>query len=434
MYQLNSSFINSFQVTNINQPIQMPRQKSKVFLQNFNLFPSIPPSIDEHQLRQERISTRLFLFLLISSLTILLLYTSLINVTQTVSVKGPTIIQYSQLYSTYSQTLTCPCSKISINYNTFIQINYTLHQVCNSIFVTKYWIDYLATSIGSAITYFDDFRTTGTLTFQALSAFCELINQTIVNRLIEFYSTQYVSASVTSPQLFQLQTQSFISQFISTMTNDFLLSLSTIRDTTQSNGLLSGTASNYIIYTLSGQIYAYTYTRVYGNCICIYSSMCASQCNIYDYPNYTVLFPVPGIYTGCYVIESLLQSNLECFYNQTCINKLQSYFAYSSSMNITALDTSLSSRYLENSTIEDLLDQLMVEEWNSSIIYENYFNECEPIECTYNQQTKNSIIYIVTTIIGLNGGLITVLKLIVPRLVKFARRKKETAASETGKI
>jgi beta-lactamase regulating signal transducer with metallopeptidase domain len=76
----------------------------------------------------------------------------------------------------------------------------------------------------------------------------------------------------------------------------------------------------------------------------------------------------------------------------------------------------------------------MVEEWNSSIIYENYFNECEPIECTYNQQTKNSIIYIVTTIIGLNGGLITVLKLIVPRLVKFARRKKETAASETGKI
>jgi hypothetical protein len=330
--------------------------------------------------------------------------------------------------------LTCPCSKISINYNTFIQINYTLHQVCNSIFVTQYWINYLADSLGNAGTFAQDFRVTGTLTFQALGSFCELINQTIANRLIEFYSTQYVSASVTSPQLFQFQTQSFISQFISTMTNNFLLSLSTIRDTTQSNSLFSGLQTNYEIYTPSGQIYAYAYPESYGNCICVSSSMCVLQSNIYDYPNYIVLFLVPGIYTGCYVIESLLQSNLECFYNQTCINELQSYFVSSSSMNITALDTSLPSRYLENSTIEDLLDELMVEEWNSSIMYENYFNECEPRECTYNQQTKNSIIYIVTTIIGLIGGLMTALKLIVPRLVMVVRKKKEETRPHNGKI
>ncbi len=409
-------------------------QKFKHYFYTLNLFPSIPPSIDEHQLHNERISTRLFLFLLISSLTILLLCTSLINVTQNVNFKEPTITQYSQLYSTYSQTLTCPCSKISINYNTFIQINYTLHQVCNSIFVTQYWINYLADSLGNAGTFAQDFRVTGTLTFQALGSFCELINQTIANRLIEFYSTQYVSASVTSPQLFQFQTQSFISQFISTMTNNFLLSLSTIRDTTQSNSLFSGLQTNYEIYTPSGQIYAYAYPESYGNCICVSSSMCVLQSNIYDYPNYIVLFLVPGIYTGCYVIESLLQSNLECFYNQTCINELQSYFVSSSSMNITALDTSLPSRYLENSTIEDLLDELMVEEWNSSIMYENYFNECEPRECTYNQQTKNSIIYIVTTIIGLIGGLMTALKLIVPRLVMVVRKKKEETRPHNGKI
>ncbi len=87
-------------------------------------------------------------------------------------------------------------------------------------------------------------------------------------------------------------------------------------------------------------------------------------------------------------------------------------------MNITALDISLLSHFLENSTIEDLLDELMIEEWNRSIMYENYFNECEPTECTYTHQTKNSIIYIVTTIIGLIGGLTKALKLIVPRLVK----------------
>jgi hypothetical protein len=406
-------------VTNINQRIQILKQKSKVFLKNFNVFPSVAPSIDEHQLHQERISTRLFIFLLISSFGILLLYTSLIDVTQTVNVKAPTITQYSQLYSTYSQTLTCPCSKISINYQTFIQINYTLHQLCNSIFVTQYWIDYLANSRGNTITFIDDFRATGTFTFQALNAFCELINQTIVNRLIQFNSTQYVSASVTSFQLFQSQTQSFISQFKSTMTNDFLLSLSTIRNTTQSNALLSGQLTNYLIETPRGETDAYTTSRFYGNCSCAFSAMCGYQSRFYVYPAGTVLFVVPGIYTGCYVIESLLQSNLQCFYNQTCINTLQSYFVSSSSMNITALDISLSSRYSENSTIEDLVDELMIEEWNSSIIYENYFNECEPTECTYTHQTKNSIIYIVTTIIGLIGGLTTALKLIVPRLVKI---------------
>jgi hypothetical protein len=218
------------------------------------------------------------------------------------------------------------------------------------------------------------------------------------------------------------------------MINDFLLSLSTIRDTTQSNALFSSQFNNYGIVTPKGQIYAYIFPEWYGNCSCESSAMCASQSNIYDYPNFTELFSVPGVYTGCYVIESLLQSNLECFYNQTCINKLLSYYKSSSSMNITALDTSLSSRFLENSTIEDLLDQLMIEEWNPSRMYENYFNECEPTECTYTHQTKNNIIYIVTTIIGLIGGLIKVLKLIVPRLVKFARRKKEMATPETGNI
>jgi hypothetical protein len=218
------------------------------------------------------------------------------------------------------------------------------------------------------------------------------------------------------------------------MTNDFLLSLSTIRNTTQSNGLFSGQLTNYELYKSRGVIEAYTSSVWYGNCSCASSAMCRDQSRVYVYPTGAVLFSVPGIYTGCYVIESLLQSNLQCFYNQNCINKLQSYFVYSSSINITALDASLSSRFLENSTIEDLLDQLMVEEWNSSIMYENYFNECEPTECSYTHQTKHNAIYIVTTIIGLIGGLITVLELIVPRLVKFARRKKETATPQTGKI
>jgi len=79
----------------------------------------------------------------------------------------------------------------------------------------------------------------------------------------------------------------------------------------------------------------------------------------------------------------------------------------------------LSSRFLPNSTLESVVDELMVEEWTRSIMYDRYYNECQPTECTYTHETKNSIIYIVTTIFGLTGGLTAALKLLVPRLVNF---------------
>jgi beta-lactamase regulating signal transducer with metallopeptidase domain len=103
-------------------------------------------------------------------------------------------------------------------------------------------------------------------------------------------------------------------------------------------------------------------------------------------------------------------------------------------MNVTALDKSLSSRFLPNSTLKAIVDELMVEQWNQSIMYDRYYNECQPIKCAYTYQTKNSIVYIVTTLLGLLGGLITVLKLIVPRVVMFVRKKKELIGPHICKI
>jgi hypothetical protein len=103
-------------------------------------------------------------------------------------------------------------------------------------------------------------------------------------------------------------------------------------------------------------------------------------------------------------------------------------------MNVTALDQSLPSRFFPNSTLQVIVDELMVEEWNRSRMYDRYYNACQPIECTYTHQTKNSIVYIVTTLIGLLGGLITVLKLIVPRAVMLVRKKRELIGPHIGKI
>jgi hypothetical protein len=102
-------------------------------------------------------------------------------------------------------------------------------------------------------------------------------------------------------------------------------------------------------------------------------------------------------------------------------------------MNITALDKTLLVQFFENSTIKEVVDQLMVEQWNQSIMYDRYYNSCQPVECIYTHQTKNNPIYIVTTLIGLLGGLITFLKIIVPRLGMFLWKKQEQPRIYTGK-
>ena len=409
-------------------------QRCQRYSVSLNLFTSIPPSADEHELKTQQISTRLYLFVLTLAFVILLVYTSTVRVIKTVNVKTPTLDQYSQMYSEHQQALVCPCKQISINYETFLQINFSLHQVCSSSFITGRWSDYLMMSDINQTFTSDDFRATGTFTFQALSAFCVLVNNTIADSLTRFNSNQYVSLSVTQIELFQLQAQSFVNQFISSTTNGFMSSLRLISETTQSNGLFSALFTNYFLYVPPGYSSIFVIPRVYSGCQCTSTDTCVQSSYI---PNDTVNethFVVPGIYIGCFLIEALLQSNLECFYSETCFNQLLSRLPSVLSFNVTVLNASSRSRFSTNSTIKALLDELMVEDWYTNITYANYYAGCQPIECTYTHETRNGAISIVTTLIGLIGGLVTALKLICPRLVKFVQWKKTRSNPEIGKI
>ncbi|CAF1564793.1 unnamed protein product, partial [Adineta steineri] len=82
--------------------------------------------------------------------------------------------------------------------------------------------------------------------------------------------------------MFQVQTESLISDLTQAMINDFTLSLSTIRKTTQSNALLSGQLTNYALYQLSGSIYTNAAPYEYGDCSCGSSATCISQSSIIE--------------------------------------------------------------------------------------------------------------------------------------------------------
>jgi hypothetical protein len=360
-------------------------------------------------------------------MTILLFYTSLVKVTKTVSVPKPALEQYEQLYSKYSQTLTCSCNKISINYGEFIHINYTLHQVCSSSLLTKEWIDYLAPST-TIVARIDSFESAATHSFQALSTLCDLINKTISDGLTQFHSKQYITATVTSLKLFETEIQSLIDEFKSSIINSFLLSLLTIQNITQGNALHSALGTNYVPLALKPGYPISLVPRSYNGCSCFASSKCITPSYSWRYSK----FYLPNFYAGCYVIESLLQSTLECFYTQSCIDQIQDYSVFGNKT-VKALNSSSSNEYLENSTIQGLLNKLMIEKWNSSKLYYVYYNECNPKNCTYILQTRNDIIHIFTTLFAVAGGLIKILKLVVPALMKIVRKKRQRLRSANGK-
>ena len=66
---------------------------------------------------------------------------------------------FNQLYLEHSETLSCPCSTMTVSYRDFVSTTVTLHSVCSSIFVSQQWIEalYLPDASRYGVT---DFRTT----------------------------------------------------------------------------------------------------------------------------------------------------------------------------------------------------------------------------------------------------------------------------------
>ncbi|CAF1609494.1 unnamed protein product, partial [Adineta ricciae] len=176
----------------IAQKIRELWQETKHFCQTFNLFPSIPPAANDYDLQNQKISTRVYVTLLTIVLIILLIYNSIETITKTITVKTPSLNEYLHLYSKYPQSLTCPCTDISIEYEKFVEVQYSFHQVCTSDFVSEQWINYLSSFPGNVTLTVDDFRWTSSHSFQTLRAFCDLIAKALSDGLDRFYASEFL--------------------------------------------------------------------------------------------------------------------------------------------------------------------------------------------------------------------------------------------------
>ena len=291
---------------------------SKSYIITFNLFKNRNKRSNE-DVQYQRVTTRIYIILLSVSLFVLLVYLSLENITQTKTVKNPSIDQFNLLYQEYSESVQCPCQKLSIEYQTFIQFYPEFHSVCASDFLTsKIWleINYPSSKFDrygtpTFISNKDDFRQIVSPLLQLLSSFCNLSLQTLNTELLTFNFTTFVTPNLASQQQFDRQTYQIINQFIENTARSFMSTLKLINNITFANNLISAFSSDSIL-TLYPQYYSYHYydyvvDSVYDwtdqqynssltgmSCDCQQNPFCIQQAIVYDLDATTVLFRVPG--------------------------------------------------------------------------------------------------------------------------------------------
>ena len=403
-------------------------------LRQLNFFTSDDPTANsEREIQDQILATRIFFILLIASLVILTIYSSQIQVTKTVNIKNPSIEQYTLLYQSHSQTIICPCTNIVIPRQTFLILQPTFHQVCQSDFLNDKWLN----GLFYTALYIDilphDFRLIGSSIFGTLLSLCQLSLTTINDGLIDFNRSYFPSVKVIPKEELVPQGKSLIDLFISTSENAFVNSISLVRDTTHANSLLSGFDTSTSIELRPGNngffkvVLSPRQYNLTKFCTCYNDPTCVVPAGIYDATqNEMLLYSIPGIYIGCYMVEATLKSNLAFLYNQSQIDEFRQLIQFNEyspiEFNTTALNESVSSLYNLTTPIYVMMQKMMTESWYKYINYTAYYEQCHPDQCKYTYNVKFDTIYIITTITGLIGGLVTVYQLIIPYAIKFIRQ------------
>ena len=410
--------------------------KVKTIVVELNLFNTY--SRNQFRIQRERMTTWLFILLFAVALCILIFYTSFVTYTIVKTVQSPTQKQYEDLLEEYPRTLQCPCKLFSIPYGDLIEIGPVYHQICQSDFVQPWWYENLL--LGKSAGYTLEFAPAVASHFRTIASFCSIVNLTVTESIRQFLNRILVNGYVLPSRSFNLQINASINAFQEMVRAEFLYTMAVISKLIEANQYISNRMGSTTLYKFyyphlaesnlsSVRFSSYSGGIIYENgtyCYCVLDSKCDIKLvlEIGGFPvnPYTDLI---GIYYGCFITESVLKSALLCWYMSSCIENLERNLLEMGgtvSHHITPLDSQLPSRFPLNASTEMIFNQLMIEQWNSSISYENFYRKCNPAYCTYSLKEKSSIALIVTTVIGFIGGLNVVLRLISPLIINISFR------------
>ena len=269
-----------------------------------------------------------------------------------------------------------------------------------------------------------DYRLFLSAHLQYLQGLCHLSIQSIENSIEQFLTSLFITTELLSNENFYTQLNFLIEQKRSVAPKALIRFVSLMRSINHGNAYLStyGTNFKYIspwYWTSTYYPYIPNQAIIYdNNCSCGMYPDCTTQAEFFK-DNSTVLGQIKGLKMGCTPSESLRASTLECFYDQSCIDLIKSYKKSSPTLNSSVPLSITSSRFLMNTTVAELMDESFVEQWVSTVNYSSYFDQCLPLLCTYTYNEQFNVLYLVTVLIGLQGGLAIVLQWVCPKIVRI---------------
>ncbi|CAF0941252.1 unnamed protein product [Adineta steineri] len=347
---------------------------------------------------------------------IIIFFTTFTQQTRTITVLSPSQTTFSHLQDQQKSSLSCLCSEASIQYDVFLSISPRLHQVCSSDFVVEQWWSFLWGI--DAVSNFRDLQLLS-IQFRVLASLCSLAQQSIDNDASEFLSNKLVTIEAMSLSSFQAQIDSLTATFIVQTPNKFRRIQSFIYEIFRANQLLVVPETNWqLAFTTAADNYVVaTVPRVsFGTNYSCITSLSRFSRPLYIDANYNTTV-LPGVVAGCLPIDGIRLSTLECFFDPNCIFNLASIASTRTTTIWIArpLSASIPSIYPSNTHIGNLVDSLFVEDWGIKSNYSSYFASCAPNSCSYKYIDHNTILYIITTVLGLYGGLTVALSFIVWR-------------------
>ena len=393
---------------------------------------------DETNIRRERLQTRIYISLLFIFVVVLLSYSSLQERAIVETIVAPqNATEYEALRRMYGDALECACSRISLEYETFIsklQVG-SFHPVCNSSFVGARWFTYLvpASDLESYIPN-EDFRQWMVAFFRLLSSLCSLARDQLRYSLSTFLSSSMVINRLISPTHFEQQVNTTLRQLQQQIPAQFAQTVDLVRVSYQGNALISVFSSNwqYLVQNNNRSDGALLTRRPVsyenGTCSCGFSRRCTMVAMLFNV-NQTAFYKLDGVRLGCTILESVLQSSLKCFYSMACIDSLTEALPLGDTLpdpwfmiepgRFLPMESNQST-FNVNDTMETIISRMFINRWEEEVSYDGYFQGCGPRECTYTSYYRFDPLDIITTFLSIFGGLSTVLRVLVPILLKIS--------------
>ena len=301
-------------------------------------------------------------------------------------------------------------------------------EVCTSSIITSTWLTSLYGYGSRASVRLQLDRPLLSKQHQIIGELCSTSNSTVYRAISNFNETTLISLFLLSRASLKLQMNVIIKQLIQqtplelrrlTLATKHMLQGNLIATAFSTDWLTEyGNASNdYVLRNVP---------RRYSNstCNCAVSDECREPLKIG--PPDLVL---PGLYIGCYPIDGLRMSTFECFFSASCINTILSYLDYYTlpdgsppinfslpevlSLVVEPFNDSISSRFSKTTPVGTIIDDLFAEEWENITSFEKYYAACSPMACTYEFTERRGILYVLTSLLALYGGLTVGLRMMV---------------------